>query len=105
MGREMSEKSLANLRPPIRKGEVMNPNGYNGRTIDLTAVVRQVLAEVPDKKDARNRLVRIVQKMSDKAERGDVKAATLILERGFGKAVQPILVRDELVLVDFTDAE
>jgi hypothetical protein len=45
--RKISPKSLANLRPPIQKGEVRNPRGINGwaKGTDVAAVLAKAVIE------------------------------------------------------------
>lgn len=108
MKKKMSPKQLANLRPPIKKGEVRNPNGAkthkgpksmflkltkemfaeminavtNGTVADLKAI-----AENPESTALQVALATSMVKMINK---GDYTQLELMLQRVIGK------VRDEL---------
>lgn len=83
--RTISPKSLANLRPPIRPGEVLNPTGRPSIPEDVKAALK---AATPA---AVKTLVEIMT--SGKSEDTRVKAASIILDRVYGKAAVQVDVR------------
>lgn len=86
---------------PIVKGEVRNPTGENGRS--LTA--REV------RNLAREKTPRMMQILEEIAEDEDAKpqaraaAANSLIDRGYGKAVQPVAESSMTVFEDMDDEE
>jgi len=83
-------RSLANLRQPIQKGEVLNPTGSNGldhrkKREAMTATASSVMAKA---------LKVLVGQLDSKDERIAQSAAKELLDRGFGKAVQSVANTD-----------
>lgn len=68
------------MRP--EKGETMNPNGRPKKLPELDKLLADVLGV--DGNEARAILVAVLKK----AKKGDVRAAELLLDRGWGKAQQ-----------------
>jgi hypothetical protein len=82
------QRSLANLKPPIKKGEVRNPMGNNGLEHRRTRMQASA-TEVADK------ALRILIKQLDSSdERIAQSAARELLDRGFGKSVQAVANTD-----------
>lgn len=67
---------------PFRKGQSGNPAG-KPKMPDLKEAMARALGE--QAKDGRTALDQIIEAMRRKAAQGDVKAAELLLARGFGK--------------------
>ena len=86
---------------PIVKGEVRNPTGENGRS--LTA--REV------RNLAREKTPRMMQILEEIAEDVDAKpqaraaAANSLIDRGYGKAVQPVAESSASVFEDMDDEQ
>lgn len=82
--------SLKNLKP-AQKGEIRNPKGSPGRKRKLPSL-EYILADVLGKenKEGITQAQAIIQALATKARRGDVKAADLLLNRGYGKVKESI---------------
>ena len=79
-------KSRENLRPAT-KGEVRNKNGRPKKLPKLDVLLAEVLGnEEEGKTQAQN----ILEALVKKANNGDVKAAALLLDRGWGKVKEHI---------------
>lgn len=81
-------RSLANLRPPFRKGETGNPRGLNGRnkSNEITAFLDQ-----PEKPESeRTRFEALIERLYKSAVSGNVLVAKTLLEYKLGKpSVRP----------------
>lgn len=66
----------------LEKGETANPNGRPKKLPELNVLLAEVLGVNGD--EARAILVAVLKK----AKKGDVRAAELLLDRGWGKAQQ-----------------
>jgi len=75
-------KSKTNLKP-IVKGEVRNPNGAPRKLPKLDVILANVLGE--ENKDGKTAAEQIIEAMRRKANAGDTRAASLLLDRGWGK--------------------
>jgi hypothetical protein len=78
-----------------KKGQSGNPKGRPKKLPDLKEVLINVLAETKEGKMA---IEAILMAMRSKALKGDVRAAELLLDRGYGKAKQ-----EHDVLAQFTN--
>jgi hypothetical protein len=78
-----------------KKGQSGNPKGRPKKLPDLKEVLISVLAETKEGKMA---IEAILMAMRSKALKGDVRAAELLLDRGYGKAKQ-----EHDVLAHFTN--
>jgi len=76
---------------PFPKGVSGNPNG-RPKMPDLKEAMAKILA---DEKGGKSALDAILAAMKAKAEKGDVKAAEFLFDRGFGKPTQDISMRQE----------
>jgi hypothetical protein len=87
MKRALTNKQLANLIP-AKKGEKRNPKGINGTTSPKAAMVSaaQRLADKAMKVLERN--------LESEDERIAQQAASMVLDRSFGKPVQPTAETD-----------
>jgi hypothetical protein len=80
-------KSRENLRP-ARKGDVRNPKGAPKKLPNLDTILANVLgAENEEGKTAAEQIIEAIRR---RANAGDVKAANLLLERGWGKVKEKI---------------
>ena len=80
-------KSKDNLKP-IKKGEVKNPKGAPRKLPNLDIILANVLgAENAEGKTAAEQIIEAIRR---RANAGDVKAANLLLERGWGKVKEKI---------------
>lgn len=75
--------TIANLKP-FEKGRSGNPKG-RPKLPDLKAAIAKVLA---DEKDGVNALDAVLMALRQKAVRGDIRAAEVLMDRGYGKARQ-----------------
>ncbi len=80
-------KSRENLKP-ISKGEVRNPKGAPRKLPNLDVILANVLGE--ENKDGKTAAEQIIEAIRRRANAGDVKAANLLLERGWGKVKEKI---------------
>ena len=76
----------------FKAGQSGNPNGRPKKLPDLDKLLAEVLGP---NKDGRDGMEIIVEAMLKKAAKGDVKAAELLLNRGYGKAKQFISMNHE----------
>ena len=69
---------------PAKKGEIRNPHGRPKKLPDLDLLMIKVLSE---KKEGGNitAVESILKAIRAKASRGDIRAAELLLDRGYGK--------------------
>jgi hypothetical protein len=82
----VSEKSLKNLNP-AKKGEVRNPKGKPPKLPDLDILMAEVLGE---EKDGKTAAQAILAALRAKAAKGDIRAAEVLLNRGYGLPKQKI---------------
>jgi len=82
----VSEKSLKNLNP-AKKGEVRNPKGKPCKLPELDKLLADVLGE---EKDGITAAEAILKALRAKATKGDIRAAEVLFERGYGKSKQVI---------------
>jgi len=78
----VSEKSLKNLNP-AKKGEVRNPKGKPCKLPELDKLLADVLGE---EKDGITAAEAILKALRAKATKGDIRAAEVLFERGYGKS-------------------
>ena len=69
-----------------KKGQSGNPNG-RPKLPDLRDVMSEILSE---EKDGTTALKRIIQKLQELAEQGNIKASEVLLARGYGLPKQQI---------------
>ena len=68
-----------------KKGETGNPNGRPKKLPQLDVLLAEVLgSETRGKTEAQH----IIEAIKRKAKKGDVRAAEMLFDRGFGKVVQ-----------------
>lgn len=75
-----------------KPGQSGNPNGRPKKLPDLDKLMAEVLGP---NKDGRDGMQVIIEALLKKAAKGDVKAAELLLNRGYGKAKQFISMNHE----------
>lgn len=75
------------IEPRWKKGETGNPNGRPKKLPALDAIMANVLGQ---EKDGVTAAEAIIMKLREMAAKGDIKAAQLLLDRGYGKAKQNI---------------
>lgn len=80
-----------NLRPAWKKGETGNPKG-RPKLPDLREALASVLG---DEKEGKSAVEAILMALRKKAIQGDTKAAQILLDRGYGGAVQKVMNTDE----------
>lgn len=76
----------------FQPGNCANPNGRPKKLPDLDKLLAELLGTNKDGKDG---MELIIEAMLKKAAKGDVKAAELLLNRGYGKAKQFISMNHE----------
>jgi hypothetical protein len=79
-------KSLSNLKPAV-KGEVRNKTGRPKKLPRLDELLAEVLG---DTQEGKTQAQNILEALLKKANNGDVKAAALLLDRGWGKVKEQI---------------
>ncbi len=80
----VTKKQLANLIP-AKKGEVRNPYGAPRKLPDLDLLMAEILGE---EKDGKTAAQAILAALRAKASRGDIRAAEVLLNRGYGMPKQ-----------------
>lgn len=78
--------SLKNLKP-AKKGEVRNKTGRPKKLPKLDELLAEVLG---DTEEGKTHAQTILEALVKKANSGDVKAAALLLDRGWGKVKEQI---------------
>lgn len=76
----VNPKSIKNLNP-AKKGEVRNPNGAPKKLPDLDLLMAEVLSEETKGKPAAYQILIALRK---KAAKGDIRAAEVLMNRGYG---------------------
>jgi hypothetical protein len=71
----------------FKKGTTGNPKGRPKKIPELRELLANVLG---DEKDGKTAAEAILMAIRNKAIKGDVRAAELLLDRAYGKAAQPI---------------
>lgn len=79
-------KSAENLKP-AKKGEVRNKTGRPKKLPKLDELLAEVLG---DTEEGKTQAQNILEALVKKANNGDVKAAALLLDRGWGKVKEHI---------------
>lgn len=89
-------KSLANLKKgtPFKKGQSGNPKGRTPLP-DLSKVMAEVLGE---NKEGMTALEAVIKTIFQAALKGDMKAADMLLSRGYGLPSQNIEVQGEVTV-------
>ena len=114
MKRKMNAKSLANLKPPIQKGEVRNPKGINRKrpytdrmyahseellSASKAGEIKRVSLELPQTATWADASIR---ELSIKAANGDISAIKEMADRIEGKAPERLEItgpeRKEIVI-------
>ena len=75
----------------FKKGQSGNPNGRPKKLPALDLIMANVMGQ---EKDGITAAEAIIMKLREMATKGDIKAAQLLLDRGYGKAKQSIRYRD-----------
>ena len=85
----------------FKKGQSGNPNG-RPKLPDLREIMAEVLSE---EKDGRTALKAIVMKLRQMAVAGNIKAADILMSRGYGlpKDIKQITINSEPVILNWTD--
>ena len=75
-----------NIEPhKFKKGHTGNPNGRPKKLPELNKIMADILG---DEKNGLTAAERILKAIEAKALRGDIKAAEMLLDRGYGKPKQ-----------------
>jgi hypothetical protein len=90
----VNQKSIKNLRP-ARKGEVRNPHGAPKKLPELETLMAKVMGE---EKGGITAMEAIISALRLKASKGDVRAAEVLLNRGYGLPKQTIQTTGETVV-------
>lgn len=78
---------------PWREGQSGNPKGRPKKLRPIDDILAEVLGDGSEKDEA----TAIVRALVAKAKKGDVRAAEILLDRGYGKPKQQVEVQGELV--------
>lgn len=84
---------------PFKKGQSGNPNGRPKKIPELNILLAEVLGE---EKDGINAAKVILMALRAKASKGDVRAAEVLLNRGYGKPKEFIEHTGELKTISET---
>lgn len=82
-----NSKSLQNLKPAV-KGEVRNKTGRPKKLPKLDELLAEVLGSMTE--EGKSEAQKVLEALLRKANQGDVKAASLLLDRGYGKVKEHI---------------
>jgi hypothetical protein len=90
-----------NIEPhKFKKGQTGNPNGRPKKLPELSKLMADILG---DEKNGLTTAERILKAIEAKALKGDIKAAEMLLDRGYGKPKQTqetnITSSDPLVII------
>ena len=90
-----------NIEPhKFKKGQTGNPNGRPRKLPELSKLMADILG---DEKNGLTTAERILKAIEAKALKGDIKAAEMLLDRGYGKPKQTqetnITSSDPLVII------
>lgn len=100
MKRKQSPNQLANLQGGRwKKGESGNPKGRPPRLPELNVLLAKVLGEEKGDITAAEAILR---SLLSRAVKGDVRAAEVLLERGWGKVMQQLGITGEITQVNIT---
>ena len=84
----------------MKKGETLNPNGRPKKLPELSKLMADILG---DEKNGLTTAERILKAIEAKALKGDINAAEMLLDRGYGKPKQTqetnITSSDPLVII------
>ena len=83
----MARKATIENLQPFKKGQSGNPNGRPKKLPELDKLLADVLGE---EKDGVTAAEAILKKLRAMAAAGNIRAAELLLDRGYGKAKQSI---------------
>jgi hypothetical protein len=70
---------------PAKKGEVRNPKGRPPKLPNLDQLMAEILGEEKDGITAAQAILRVIRA---KASKGDLRAAEVLFDRGYGKPKQ-----------------
>lgn len=85
----------------MKKGESGNPKGRPKKLPALDALIAEVLS---DKQNGMSAAEAILKVMRQKAIKGDLKAAEMLLNRAYGKPKESIEVKVTEVEISFDDS-
>lgn len=83
MGKRVPNSEATQFKP----GQSGNPNGQPRKLPSLDKLLPEVLG---DDLDDNSKIKAILIKLADKAEKGDIRAAEILLDRAWGKPKQSI---------------
>lgn len=89
-------------KPPIetqfKPGKTGNPNGRPKKLPAIDTLMAEVLGSIDDKKSEAQA---IIEALAKRAIKGDVRAAEVLLDRGYGKAKQTteIIIPEDQIFV------
>lgn len=95
----MARKATIENLQPFKKGQSGNPNGRPKKLPELDKLLADVLGE---EKDGVTAAEAILKKLRAMAAAGNIRAAEVLLDRGYGKAKQQVDMNISSVDVEFT---
>lgn len=90
-----------NLKP-FKKGESGNPNGRPRKLPELDKLMADVLGE---EKDGKTAAEAILAALRAKAAKGDIRAAEVLLNRGYGMPQQKVQHSGKIGLIQLIEGE
>ena len=93
--------TIKNLKP-FPKGKSGNPKGRPRKLPALDTLMAEILGE---EKDGMTAAQAILAKLRQKAVSGDIRAAEVLLDRGYGKAKETIDLTNRVITVRVPDED
>ena len=94
------KRNTSGIEPhKFKKGKSGNPNGRPKKLPELDVLMAEILGE---EKDGKSAAYAILAKLRAKAANGDIRAAEVLLNRGYGVPRQTIDMTVKETDVDFT---
>ena len=99
----MARKATIENLQPFKKGQSGNPKGRPKKLPEIDKLLADVLGE---EKDGVTAAEAILKKLRAMAASGNLRAAEILLDRGYGKAKQQVDVKADIsqTVVRFVDA-
>ena len=90
MGGKFEKGQSGNPSTQFKPGQSGNPKGRPKKLPQLDELLADVLGDDTKNNEQKTIAEGIIMRLADMALKGDTKAASILLDRAYGKAVQPI---------------